>query len=285
MTEQKYDLVIAYRIYPKVSKVPPVYPDDKYKLADFCLRSFKEGLGNLKVKIYALVDACPPEYQDLFKKYFSPDELELVIYDERQGNYGTFKEQIRILLEQTDSEYIYFAEDDYFYLKDQFKDMLDFIKQEKDADFISPYDHLDYYLNDFHKYKSEIKITSQRHWRSGASTCLTFLTTKEKLRQAKEVFLSYSIKSLDVNIWAALTKYKVFKLPFLSFLQKQKRWLWGVWWRTWFFGWKNILFGKKFKVWAPIPSIANHMENNFPAPTINWDETFKLAQKRYGTDR
>ena len=42
-----YDLAVAYRIYPGVSKVPPVFSQDKLKLAEFCLKSFKDSLGDL----------------------------------------------------------------------------------------------------------------------------------------------------------------------------------------------------------------------------------------------
>ena len=60
MKKRTYDLVVAYRIFPKVSKSPPIFQNNKYKLAHLCLKSFKESLGSLKVKIYALLDNCPP---------------------------------------------------------------------------------------------------------------------------------------------------------------------------------------------------------------------------------
>jgi hypothetical protein len=63
-----YDLVIAYRIYPKVAKPAQGLPfsQDKLMLAEICLRSFKEALGGLRVKLWALLDGCPNEYADLF---------------------------------------------------------------------------------------------------------------------------------------------------------------------------------------------------------------------------
>lgn len=59
MTSQTYDLAVAYRIYPQVSKVPPVFSQDKYKLSEFCLKSFKNSLGDLRAKIIVLLDGCP----------------------------------------------------------------------------------------------------------------------------------------------------------------------------------------------------------------------------------
>ena len=49
-----YDLVVAYRLYPKVSKSAQSLPfgDDKALLAETCLKSFKDSLGSLRVKFW-----------------------------------------------------------------------------------------------------------------------------------------------------------------------------------------------------------------------------------------
>ena len=138
----KYDVVVAYRIYPKVSKIPLVFRDSKYDLAKLCLKSFKKSIGTLKVKVIALLDNCPPEYESLFTKYFKVEDLELIKLD-GIGNSETFKLQMQILLEQDYSQFIYFAEDDYFYLPGQFEKMVNFIKENPlDVDFISGSAHL-----------------------------------------------------------------------------------------------------------------------------------------------
>ena len=62
----QYDVAVAYRIYPKVSRAPPVFADDKYQLSELCLKSFRDSLGSLKVKMFVLLDNCPPSYEDLF---------------------------------------------------------------------------------------------------------------------------------------------------------------------------------------------------------------------------
>jgi hypothetical protein len=48
---QARDLAIAYRIYPRVAKPAVALPfsDDKLRLSEICLRSFKESLGGLRV--------------------------------------------------------------------------------------------------------------------------------------------------------------------------------------------------------------------------------------------
>src|SRR5882762_842952 len=139
-----YDLAVAYRIYPKVSDASPLFPygDNKYRLSELCLESFKNTLNGLRVKMWVLLDGCPSEYAALFRKYFSPDDLILIDLD-RVGNEGTFSRQLKILLTQLDSEVVYFAEDDYFYVPSQLHRMIDFLKAQKDVHFVSPYDHLD----------------------------------------------------------------------------------------------------------------------------------------------
>ena len=143
MENNKYDLVIAYRIYPKISKVPAVFPNDKYKLSEFCFKSLINSIaGEIKVKFYVILDACPQEYKNIFLNNYDKDSIEFIEMD-GVGNPFTFKKQIEILLNQKESEYIMLAEDDYFYLPDCFFELTDFLKNNNDADFVTVYDHLD----------------------------------------------------------------------------------------------------------------------------------------------
>src|ERR1035438_2378785 len=148
-----YDIAIAYRIYPKVAK-PAVglpFSDDKLRLSEICLRSFKESLKGLRVKVWVLLDGCPEVYAQLFARYFDSEDLVLVRLP-GIGNLPTFGKQIDILLGQNDSRLVYFAEDDYFYLPNQFHRMMDFLRAYDDVDFISPYDHPDCYTLEIHRY-------------------------------------------------------------------------------------------------------------------------------------
>jgi hypothetical protein len=255
--------------------MPPIFGDNKLKLAELCLKSFKNSLGALKVKMWVLLDNCPSEYEELFKKYFDINDLEIIKLP-GIGNGEIFKKQIHILSEQNVSEIVYFAEDDYFYLPNQFEIMVNFIRDNKDVDFVSPYDSPDYYNLDLHKYSSEIKLFGNRHWRSVSCTTLTFLTFREKLRKVKNVIGTYSKETTytrgnyDSSLWMSLTKYKVFNLFALikylilgdpNFIRIAK---------AWFFCWWQILFGKRWKLWVPIPSIATHLASNHLAPNIDW---------------
>jgi len=270
-----YDVAVAYRIYPKVSRVPPVFADDKYQLSELCLKSFRDSLGSLKVKMFVLLDNCPPSYEDLFKKYFRLHDIELIKL-QGVGNRATFDMQINILLGQNASEIIYFAEDDYLYLPHEFESMVKFLQKEQQVDFVSPYDHLDYYIDEIHKYKSHIKFFSNRHWRTVAGTCLTFLTTKSTLNATRKVFETYARRNTDGGIWLSLTKYQVFN-PFTIVKQLQhfsdkkvRGKLIQMIVYAWRFCWRQIVFGKRWNLWVPIPSIATHMERSNLAPTFSW---------------
>ncbi len=271
----QYDVAVAYRIYPKVSRATPVFADDKYQLSELCLKSFRDSLGSLKVKMFVLLDNCPPSYEDLFKKYFHEPDLELIRL-QGVGNRATFDRQISILLHQDFSEIIYFAEDDYLYLPHQFESMVKFLQEEKQVDFVSPYDHLDYYTDLIHNYKSHIRFFNNTHWRTVAGTCLTFLTTKSTLNATKKVFKTYAGRNEDGGVWLSLTKYQVFN-PFTvaKHLQhfrddKIREQLIDMIGFAWLFCWRQIIFGKRWNVWVPIPSIATHMHSSFLAPTFHW---------------
>ncbi len=275
---QKYDLVVAYRIYPAVSKVPPIYSKDKPKLAELCLHSFKKSLGGLRAKMIVLLDNCPPEYDDMFLRHFDTQDVEFIRLG-GAGNLATFSMQIDLLLKQTDSEYVYFAEDDYFYLDGKFHEMTDFLKANPDADFASPYDHLDYYTSELHRHKKEEKTFKNRRWHTSGSTCLTFLTTKKILAETRDVFESYSRGNGDAALWAILTKQKVMEpMTGLKFTLRSGG-LFKIFVKAWLYGAKNLLFGKKYKLWTPVPAIGTHMDSLFLSPEVDWQEVFNEAKE------
>jgi hypothetical protein len=270
--KEKYDLAVAYRIYPQFAKEMAFYPQDKLKLCEICLQSFKESLGSFKAKIWVLLDNCPPEYEALFIKYFDKKDLEIVKLD-GIGNRATFKLQMELLTNQNDSEIIYFAEDDYLFLPNHFSEMICFLKSDLDVHFISPYDHPDYYNLKIHEHKYEIRAFANHHWRTAVSTTLSFLTTKQILAEARNVLDKYYKSNVpDWAIWMSITKFNVLN-PFktLKCLVSDRECLSFIK-TTWIYCWKQILFGKKLKLWVPVPSIATHMEKKFLSPCIQWKE-------------
>jgi hypothetical protein len=266
-----YDVAIAYRIYPKISKPARGLPfsDDKLRLSEVCLQSFRRSLGSLRVKIWVLLDGCPPEYADMFRRCFAAEDLELIPLA-GIGNYGTFNRQIEILGRQTDSEVIYFAEDDYFYLPGQFHEMLDFLEAHRDVDFVSPFDHLDCYTMELHRRPAWLRAFGGRHWRSAASTCLTFLTTRRTLRETQHIFRTYARRNYDSSLWLTLTKQRVLTLWDWPRLVVRQPFTMKILAKAWLFGAHQLLFGKRRTLWTPVPSIATHMDANALAPGVDW---------------
>jgi len=268
---KRYDIAVAYRIYPKVAKPALGLPlsGDKYRMSEICLKSFRESLGDLRAKIWVLLDDCPSEYAELFRANFPAEDLMLIPLP-GVGNQQTFLKQIEILLQQDDSELVYFAEDDYFYLPSQFRLMTQFMQAYPDVHFISPYDHLDCYTLALHHKPKWLRIFDGHHWRTAASTCLTFLTTRQTLRSTQDVFRSYTRRNFDTSVWLSLTKESIARpLDFCRWLA-QDRLLAKIIAKTWLFGWKQILFGKRHRLWVPVPGMATHMDAKALSPAIDW---------------
>jgi len=265
------DIAIAYRIYPKVAKPAHGLPfsDHKFKLSEVCLQSFKKSLGNLRVKLWVLLDGCPNEYADLFKKYFEDHELVLVPL-EGLGNQRTFIKQIELLCAQNDSEIVYFAEDDYLYLPGQFSSMVNFLLEHEDVDFVSPYDHPDCYTVELHRQPNWLRVHGGRHWRTAGSTCLTFVTRQQTLRRAEPVFRSYGQKNFDCSLWLSLTKHRVLNPMFFAGQLIQAPLFCKIILKSWIFCWRQILFGKKWQLWIPVPGIATHLDSKALSPNVDW---------------
>jgi hypothetical protein len=267
----RYDLAVAYRIYPSVSKPALGLPfsDDKYHLSEICLRSFRESLGDLRAKIWVLLDSCPDNYADLFRKYFDSRDLVLISL-RRAGNQATFGQQVEVLLGQEDSDLVYFAEDDYVYLPNQFPRMIEFLWAHEDVHFISPYDHLDCYTLDIHNRPKWLRVYAGHHWRTAASTCLTFLTRKQTLQQKEGVFRSYCRRNHDCSLWLSLTKHCIFDPVRFSRFALREPLFAKIVAKAWLYGWPQIFFGKRMKLWVPVPGIATHLDSHALSPTIDW---------------
>lgn len=269
---KRYDIAVAYRVYPGVSKTPLIHADDKLALARTCLVSFKEALGDLAAKMYVLLDCCPPEYKALFREHF--DEKDFVFIDlDHVGNQRSFLKQIEVLLAQTDTEAVYFAEDDYLYLPGTFGEMLDVLQKGVDglpADFVTPYDHQDYYTLLLHRHKRRQGKTAKRTWQTVNSTCLTFLTTKATLAKTRAVFETYqNPRNLDASIWLALTHDQIFDPAAYFRMFMKERPSFKILLKTWIYN-AEAVRGPRYRLWAPKPSIATHTDHRYVAPGIDW---------------
>ncbi|GAH40202.1 unnamed protein product, partial [marine sediment metagenome] len=237
---------------------------------------------------------------------FDKNELE-VLHLKNAGEIGSLELAMNILINQNFSEIVYLAEDDYFYLPNQFEKMVKLLKSDSEVDFITPYDHLDYYTYPFHKFQSKIKFFAGKHWRTVVSTCNTYLTSKKTLIKTNGIFLrSYSSqkmftniilklkkenflkqifrdflpRSLDADVWLSLTKMKIYNLFIILKYRYHYPKVYGIYFRTWRYNWKQVLFGKKWNLWCPIPSIATHMVKTCLAPGIDLTYFFSNPKEK-----
>jgi hypothetical protein len=264
------DLAIAYRIYPGVSKNPAFFSTDKLKLSTMCLRSFKGALGSLTVKIWAILDGCPPEYEELFRGTFDRDELEVVSL-EKIGNLPTFALQIDLLTKQTAAQFVYFAEDDYFYLPNALEKMVEFMRANKDVDFVTPYDHPDSYNTSSRFERHQVRPFVDRYWRTASSTCLTFLTSRETLQRTQSTFRTYCRGNWDCPVWLSLTqKYELAnpRVHWSNFFR------FAIWGQTLRWGLGALLFQRRYRLWVPMPTLATHMESPCLSPLVDWQTLF-----------
>lgn len=262
-----------------------MFSTDKYRLAELCLRSFKESLGELRVKVWAILDDCPPEYEELFERFFAPEDLEIVRLP-AVGNQATFEKQIDLLLQQRDAELVYFAEDDYFYSPGGLEPMVQYVREHEDVDFVSPYDHPDYYQLGVHRHQAEIRLFANRHWRTAGSSCLTFLTRKSTLARSQHAFRSYSRRPCsDAGVWFSLTKWGIYDPVRLLRSLVQDRFQFRILAHAWRHSTRAVLTGRRWKLWVPVPSIATHMEAAFLAPGVDWQSSLAAVVAGSGVPR
>jgi hypothetical protein len=273
------DLAVAYRVYPGISRKPAFFSQDKFKLVQLCVASFRRACAGLRVKIWALLDGCPSEYETLFRETFDDDEMEIIRL-EAVGNHATFSRQIDLLTKQMDSDFVYFAEDDYFYLPGALGKMIELMRNNPDVDFVSPYDHPDSYNTASRFERHLVKPFGDRYWRTASSTCLTFLTSRENLVRTQSIFRTYCRGNMDCSVWLALTQKAALADPRVHFPSWFRL---KIWLRTWRWGSEQILFGKAYRLWVPMPTLATHMESSCLSPLIDWQAAFQNSNSESKT--
>lgn len=271
------DLAIAYRVYPGVSRTPAAWSDDKLKLAAYCLSSFKQSLGPLRVKIWALLDGCPTSYEALFRHYFNPGELEVVNLD-RIGNQATFAMQLDLLSQQTESDLVYFAEDDYVYAPNALVEMVEFMRSNPDADFVTAYDHSGNYDLPIYRERHLIRPFGGRHWRTSTATCLTFLARRTSLLRARHTFATYARRNDDGSLWMSITRKLGLLNPAVYGCDGS---IFKLWLKAWYWGWRQIFFGGTLRLWGPMPSLGTHLESTCLAPNIDWSSEFHRVEQEF----
>lgn len=269
-----HDLSIALRVSPILNK-QHIYFTTKYDLVECCFKSLITALGDIDYELFVILDGCPKFFEKIFNKYVEKSRLK-IIRTNGIGNNATFLLQILILTTKASSEYLYFAEDDYFYIG-CFNDMIDFLYKNSFVDFVSPYDHPDYYLRkDLHPYEIITSTYNNRVWKNVMSTTCTFLTKKEILKETSKILKSY-VKIGDYFMWYLLTK-KISLIDFLkvmlilhrrnpkdvTFHQQQ------LLREAFLLYYLSKAPDTKYNLWVPEPTIATHMQKGCLSPRINW---------------
>lgn len=272
------DLVIAYRIYPRISRVPPIHADDKLKLSELCARSLRDGLAGLSYRLIVLLDQCPPVYQDLFRDLFPERNLELAPLA-GEGNLATFGHQIDRLASQSDSEAVYFAEDDYFYFPGALGEMRRFLASDPGIHFVTGLDHGDYHRSPLHEYPRPARDFEGRRWRQSGSTCLTFMTRRNTLMQTREHLRTYCRGNTDAAMWFGLTGRSRSLSPWKTAIWKCPSLALGTLAYSWRFGSLRNPGGSNFTLWAPEPTLCAHMENQTLPPGMDWDQILQEASQ------
>ncbi len=272
--KKKYDLAVAWRIYPGVSKTPLIYPKNKFNLVSVCLKSFLASAANLEVKYYFLLDGCPKEYNQLINELFKDKAVE-IIETASLGNLATFKMQIDILSTQEDSDIVYFAEDDYLYVPNEFHKMVSFIRNHKKVDFASCYLHSDTFTHPIHQHKKNTIDFEGHQWLSDSSTCLTFMTTKKTLLKTKDLLLTYSNGNNDCAMWLVMTKTFIYNpLKYIQFYFSNKE-SFNILKVAVKYSFKFFFRFRKFSLYIANPAIGTHLEKDLVSPDINWIEIAK----------
>ncbi len=281
MNQFSYDVAAAYKIYYKMSKnPPPIFPDNKFKLAELCFQSFKNSLTGLRVKLWVILNDCPPEYEAMIQRVWGVEDLTIIKFP-GVGNMITTTEQVRHLTAQTAAELVCLSDDDYFYRPGQFHRAVDFLRQNLDVDFVTLHDHPDGYNTDLHKLPIQTRVLADQNWCSCLSTCHTYLTRRSVMIEIQGMYWDMlkqfkDVGGHDLPFWMALTKKRVFN-PF-KFVRwvLTRRWFWAVSMvMAWYYCGRQVLFGRRYSLWVARPSLATHMDAKLLAHGIDWQKEFQ----------
>ena len=251
-----FDLIIIYRAYPGISKVPVVKNITKLESVLTNILSIKRSAENLNVKYLIILDRCELEY----KKHISEilNGCNLVFYEVDFGSgEKTFELQLKLIDMFQDAQNVLMLEDDYIMNKHSLSKLVAFLKEQPD-NFCTPFYSTDYDLLDFHKYQREIISVQACKWRKVSCTTLTFCAKVKTIRKYRSIFLSYSRGNNDSSIWMAITKILNVRITLngdlkLYFLKKYFK-------LAWFAGF-SYLFTKGASLYADVGSSATHLES------------------------
>lgn len=203
---------------------------DKYDLVKTCFNSMLRAFGGVEYKLIVLLDKPTNEFRDIFN-CMSLDGYEETFYiDWNEGNVKSFHRQLDIARSGLELR----GRGEFLLVEDDYYFLPGsgtiISKAVKELPFITPYDHPGYYSEKTHHYKKDVVIAGGHHWMNVISTTLTFGGQCSYLRKEIDTMKKYAWA--DHPMWCDVTK----RIP----------------------------------LYAPIPSLATHMETQYLAPVIDW---------------
>ncbi len=231
-------LYIFYRISDRAQTNTPKHRPNSFDKIK-CLKNFVNEFGT--DNLFIIADCCSEDSLNKIKQIHNN------IYPTNFGS-GAFSFlycfEVISKLNLTNSDCVYFVEDDYLHKEGSMKVLLEGLNI---SDYVSLYDHADKYQdpsdNPFIKNKGEVShvtITDTVHWKSTNSTTMTFAT-------------NYKIILEDLQTYVAFCK-NGFPFDFQMF--------------------QELINNKGRKLITPIPGYSTHCENKYLTPFINWSKFF-----------
>jgi hypothetical protein len=242
--------------------------NSKYELVEKCFNSFLKALAGISYELAIILDGCPEEYVSIFKRRVDSSVLK-IIRTPAIGNASTFLAQISLLLNKAHSDHVYFAEDDYYYIAG-LKEALDFIAERNNiVDFITPYDHPEYYTNPtLHGYEKLTIRYGARTWKEVGSTTCTFMTSKKVLHETCKILTQYPVL-WDYFMFNTLTRRNsLLSYHYMRYIYVKRVRL-AILLRL------RNLGSRKYRLWAPTPTIATHLHKNVLSPKFDWVSTLE----------
>lgn len=259
-------LVIIYRSHgsDKIERRPNLY--SKVMCAQSLINSINSLPESTKVKIVNIHDGDEvPDLKNLFKAN-SAEYINVKMISASKSFVYAFN---YVIDNFDENDIIYFCEDDYFHLENAFPLLME-IFSEANPDYVTLYDHPDrYFRTDNDRKNTSSIVTSNSHWITVESTCMTFGAKLVTLLNDKKTFMFYTKHNQNISrlLWYDL-RGRILNFP-------DKKTL------AWYYLLKakrlriRGIFNKR-KLYSPLPSLSTHMEKEFLSPIIKWDTHFDI---------
>jgi len=266
-----HDLAVCYRICPKPPKPNVLGLTDKLDVVASGLSSFKRSIGPLRVKLWIILDDCPPEYLKLVKRRLYNVDHDIISGQWRSIN-GTLLKQIEVLTTQTDAPFCYFAEDDYLFKPGGMAAAHRFMRLHPFVDAISLAYHSDYNRRWVDRINEREYEFEGIVWKRQVASTSSFMIRRDSLIESAPTIRTFVDGNSDLGFWMALTKLRVFNPWVLVRGWGDGRFIPGSMALAWWHCRDQILNGRKLLLFAPQPSLATHMEAGSSALGFRYEE-------------